>query len=723
MKNILFKKLKFPENPWPYFLTFLGVNLFLSYSEASFEIKLWVGFMLVILPLGLIFSNLKPIPAAEPLFREQTPLFPSRWVWVILILLFISLRFYHWSQIPSWPTRDEVTNGFLAMQLDQKWRSNLFFSYQNLPPFYFWLLSFFFKFVPPSLTSLWLLPSLISILIPFVGYWTCRMFFSRSLSFLWFLVCALSFWPLFFAKLSMPPVLIPLFELSALGLLGLFRKNRLRPNAGIWAALFGLMLGLGFYTFFNWLWISAALGAAFLFSLRAVPARSRKYLFAWAFLPAFAAVFPLLWVYFHLPKNSYFQDISIFAVLKGSPFDPAQYLVTCLSHVTALFWGTYGDINYFGYRPYWGGFLNPLLGSLFFTGLIQIVKRRSHPLIQWILASSVFFFIPAFLSLASVEGFRVISLLPVLFLGTALGFESILKTLRKPLLQILFLVLIWILSIGLDLHHLSRVYSYFWSSQIDLDQYADQQETFRAHQILDAVQQKLGPGFILTEFDCRLGEQPVLQSLALTGFPYDAGRNSRIDPAAARWAALPAESRDFFYLKKEFPNNVSFSLGESPYRSKWHHPFYLVLIPLTAQNQARLIRWWKADQLMEGLLYESVNEFSRQSSFSIQKELLENKAVFSGDSFLELHRWNWLATEFEREYQYSNAAQARQMAILEGSGLPLGDLYFRWGLDLDLAGNHKKALQAILMGSRFNPSHELPKNFLEDLKRRARLEK
>ncbi len=308
-----------------------------------------------------------------------------------------------------------------------------------------------------------------------------------------------------------------------------------------------------------------------------------------------------------------------------------DYLGNSFSYLTSLFWGV--DVPYFAYKPIWGGFLNPLLGSFFFLGLMALVKNRKKPLNACLILSYAVFLFPAFLT-NNLETFRVIQVLPPLLVVTAAGLRNFLESLNLNR-RVLFLALLLPASLGLDLYHLTGPYARFWTSHPD--QWSRNFKSFRfwkTYLFLEPLAKAKGPGALLFEssFD------PHDQTLLAATYSFNASGNPALPLDSVRWVALLQGDDLQDYLSRLFPRSQLQPLdlfAENLFSSlQWVHGVGLRLVEVDPGNRALLIHWIEADRWLEEAAVGDLNLPGNQPHSTIIENLSGHYKAFQGDPYL-----------------------------------------------------------------------------------------
>jgi len=526
--------------PWGCFLLFLVSNSLLSYF--SLPTGLWVGLFLlgILAPLAITAFTRTPMGKREGEIgsTEFFP-FPGWGALGLVLLAALFIRFYKLSSLSAWPLMDEGLTGYFAMEGSAPGAHPFFYSAAQIPPLYFWLESLCFRWLGPSLTALWFLPALLSLLLVPLSYLAARAYFSRSFALLAGALFAVSFWPFYLGRYSMPHGLLVVWELGALGILGLFLKEK--KDTGLhWKALaLGAWVGGGFYIEFHWPL------AALLVTLAVVGKLwpSRRWSAVGVYGLALAAVSLPFWEAVVREKAGAYLSM-LWAFHSGSTL-AAQWNIGW-DYLSGLFWGV--DTTRHAYKPFWGGFLNPLWGAFFGLGLVELIRGRRGKTAWALGLGLILFLLPGWLT-RELELFRIVLILPFLLAVVVLGLESASR--RLPLARRGAWVLAFLAAgAGLDFYHLLGPYQ--WACHTDVKSFSNYSKSYErwvSWQKLEQKSREEGPGLILTELE----SSPFDQSLAVASYPFNAALNPRFSPGEARWGAFLVNINEAPFLSKRFP--------------------------------------------------------------------------------------------------------------------------------------------------------------------------
>ncbi len=658
-------------------------NSLFAYSNPSPIVKIGFIFIGIVLPLVTLF--LLPFPPKKPLYSEALPMIPP-WGWAGLFLLAVFVRFFHLTTLSSWPTADEGMFGYFAIQSEEHWDWSILHGPRSTTVLYSWILGFLFRIFGSSLVTLWFLPALLSLAcVPAAG-WACRKIFPRSISFITYCGIAFSFWPVYIGRFSTQCVLMILWEYLALGALADYLHSSQKHVQSRKLYLLALITGTGFYTYTAWPLVAAVIGLTLLFYPGPKP-RERFML-----ILKFAGIVLLPLIPFLLAFSQNYHGYFRHLWTLGSTQSFTQRIQLPLGYLTDFFWG--GRHSTFHFGPLWGGLLNSVSTSLFFTGLIFLIRSYRQPAGLWTLGTLVIFFIPALLT-NNLETMRLCQLQPLFLLVCAFGIQFLL--LYLPLSKrLLILVLILGGSFALDGYHLFLAYPRHQAERFDYYDGNKSLEYQKAYPLIKAQAILEGPGLILLNSN----PDPYDQSLFTATYGWNAAENPRLNPAQAKWAALLTNIHEQPYLRKAFPDGKWVWLSEGLGRSDGG--FLLEMITLSPQNRELVNRWVQADQSLRELT-RLVMELGVDPDQTLMRKVL-NQAYpfFQGDPLLESRYWRLAAVHVCAEGKTDEAVADENKAVQ--LGCPMAHLYNEMGCLLfqeKKIAESKEAFQKAL-GSRPN---------------------
>ncbi len=679
-------------NPWVYFFIFLISNTFLSYFPFPFWIKMGICLLGLFIPWMMAcraFPN--PSPKEVPLYQKEfLPAIPI-WVWLFVAALALFARFYKLTTLSVWPLYDEGMYGYYASQLSRQWNWQILYGSSQAPPLYLWLLAGTFKWFGVSLFSLWFLPALISSLLFPVSYWAARGFFNRSCSVALAFIFGFSFWPLYVGRFSLMTGLVLLFECLTLGLLARF-LTRTEParKPGLAAAL-GAMTGLGFYTYLHWPVLAAAVGATLIFwaANKGMGKNFLRVKILLSFLlPCACLLLPLaLWI------SGEGLDQMVFYLRHLSAGNPAvhpnEQINISLSYITSLFWGM--DLKYHTYQPVFGGYLNPLMGSLFFMGLIEVIPRLKNRFYQWLLASLPFFLLPGILTSERATS-RMVLAFPILAVLVVLGLGRLLSD--RPRRNVLILSLILVIAAGLDFFHLFAAYPAVWKSLDNWNGYGKSYTRYQAFLRLEKLSKTQGPGYLFSDFVPGLSDQ----TLSVADFRINLSNPQGLTSGPVPWVGLLANANLIPFLKKSFPTGQAWWISKdigSP-EGGW----MLWVIPGKDLPAKIFRRWFQASAALKLFIEKSLLYVPGQSLEPMEMALRKIHSLFQSDPLLETYYFEKMADLSTRKMitgcDPSSGPEAYQAALLYlktaiQKGYPSAHLFFKMGTLYSIQGKIPEA--------------------------------
>ena len=631
-------------------------NSFLSYGNLSNGLKAWIVFVGILAPMtGAFFLMKKRDPFKEESLPAAVP-----WVLAVILTLAIFLRFYLLTSL-SWPYADEGFFGYFATLQGEKWDWRILHDFRTTPLAYSWGLSLFFDFFGHSLATLWLYSAAWSLGCVPLAWMAARLAYPRSLAFLVLCWMSLSFWPLYMGRFSTQCVFLVFWECITFFALAKYLANQNSPSAPKNILGLALLTGTGFYTYLAWPLVALMVGLTLLFYGRQTLSLRLKELSKFMGV-VILCVIPLLQ---QLTKqyHGYFHHLWTFS----APHDFGDRLGLPISCLKDFFWGA--TQNFFHYGPIWGGFLNPLLTSLFFFALIDLLPSFRKAYSLWILAAFCVFFLPTILT-NNFEIMRLSPMVPLLVLICAVGSQSLLS--RFPAGKRVFVCLLVITaSTALDFYHLFVLYPKDWERRVSYYEIAKSPEFSKAYALLKPLTEHRGPGLILLNFNT----DPFDQTLFVATYSFNAAENPRLDPTRTKWAAVLANIHEEPYFRKLFPEGKWFWLSDG--LNRHDGGLILEIIPVNQINESLLRGWTRADQSLKELTRLVVELGVDPDQSQMTAVLDQAYPLFKGDSLLESRFWRIRAFHHAAEGKIEEAVQAEKQAIEKG--LPMAHLYNEMG--------------------------------------------
>jgi hypothetical protein len=669
-------------HPWFVFPPILISSLLISYAHPGLQVDLWLFLFGIVLPVvfGIILSiQSTPGHDRENPFRETEFLAPlSNWIIAALLLLFVFSRFYRLDSIPFWPLMDEGQYAFFSMKLDDKWEGPLLYGNTQVEPLCLWCLALFFKVSTASPHAMRFFSAFLSLATVGSGYWAARSYFSRSFSFILTVLLAVHFWTWTFSRQCSEVGLALLWQLILLGVLGLCLKSQKGKQWKL-EILLGLLLGTGFYIYPACLAMVPAIALVWLFQKG--PEWREK---ATTLLRVFAAMLVVAWP-------------MMITRLSG---EGSAYLGALLSenmaarYLGSLFFDGFGSAPY---GPIWGGLFNALLGSCLWIGLIEWVRFRKKPLIQWLGPAVFLFFLPGALT-AQVESKRIIMMLPLLIVAGGCGIQALVSDWTGDKKKRLgAVVVILLISTLLDAYHYFGPYQ-DWKTYASNPNHWTSIEVKRAYDLMDDAF-KSGKRFLVLD---HFGDNFKDRTFEVAATALDASSHPQWPASIVQEAALITNVNYKPFLEKRFPGSQWIWL--CPDLPDDDGGLMLGWIPLNDSTRPTLESWIKADQAFKITTDALSYLLPYQSSKELVDQLIAQKGQFMDDPFLR-SVWGERVAYFifgGADQDLQRAFQALQVAV---TGYPAAQLYNSMGLLLAEEGDKGEALRAFQLAEKA-PFHQ-----------------
>ncbi len=691
-------KFDIPYNPWFYIPFILIGNFLLSYFHLSVTSQLWIAVTCLLLPLVLALSSCPPAARGESMVPvEFLPTFPIG-VMVVIGLLAIFIRFYKLTNLSGWPLIDEGYFGFAALELSEERKWSLFYLPFQSPPLFPWSLGLFFKILGPSLTSLWLFPACLSFLLILLYFWACKLFFNRSFAWIGGSLFALSFWPFYLGRYSVPPLFLVFWELLVFISLGGFLKSLSGYGQNKKAALLGVLTGVGFYAYLSWPFM-----VLLIFLTVAMALRGSSFKFStlfWFLIPLILSATPFLVAAFYQRLGTYFSMLWAFQ----AHHDWQSQTKICWNYFCSIFWGV--ETNRHGYKPFWGGYLNPLLDSFFFLGLVELYRFRNTAMGLLLGFGLVLFILPGWLTM-ELEFFRLVLIIPLLLAVIMMGM-SVLALKLSPSVRLGAILGILAISTGLDFYHLLGPYqqschSDYLTFNADTRSY----ERMKAYDILREKAQNKGPGLIFTSFE----SSSFNQTLTLATYPFNAAWNPRLSPTNSTWIGFLTNINYAPFLARRFPEIQWFQTIPENYRSQ-----EILILGILDMNhpeiRAILGHWMEFERAMRPLVWETVNLGFGKSHQHILDSMARLQTLANSDPFLKSCLAEKIFFNAMVDSKPALGLEALRQALT--MGYPAAHLFNDLGVFWFTQGDYAKARQAFESALRSPLNHT---NALENLRK------
>ena len=663
-------------HPWIYFSIFLISNILLSYFHIPLSAKLWIGTMGVLLPFALLLWSAMNKRLQKPLTQDFTwltftqklsdpPLNPK--LWGFFILFVIITRFYRLTALPFWPLSDEGIFATLALDFSKSWHGDLLWAEGRIEPLLIWTMGAFFRITEPSLQSLRLYPTLLSLGSIPLAYWAARQFFTRFFSFMFTWFFAFSFWEFSLMRFCTPEDLIPFFQLLALGLLGGFFQSKTRNVQWWWIGALCICNVFGFYSYINWVvvWF-------FIILVLGVHAFSRKVggknIFFSFLFGGLLPVVPLALARLAPGGMAYARSVW------GELFS----LQSLLSYFTGLFWNSETS---FPFAPNWGGMFDPVTGSLILMGIVYALEKMS-----WVWLGVGFAGLLSSLSPGIVTNYlelqRVTPSLPFWMVLAALGIQFLFS---RPLWRSpwTWLLPVCLVPLGLNFYDFGVPYNdiknvpsiHQWRNV----QYAD------AYQTLLVTNNKTEPLYVFSEFNTDYDNK----TLNIAVYPFDVLQNPSISAASPKWAALIINIQYAPFLLQRFPGLKFKVLGTDKNGPDDLPPFGMFLIPVSQIPPSTLSNWKEADRYYRkiNLQVKNKNPIQTWNIFAEKFSLLKTR--FQEDRLLTAVYWEKIGFFKFLSGHFFEAAESYQKALSQG--VPAAHLFYDLGICFKIMNRTEEA--------------------------------
>ncbi len=431
----------------------------------------------------------------------------------------------------------------------------------------------------------------------------------------------------------------------------------------VWLALSGLTVGSGFYTYFSWPVVAIMMVVPVAWKTFKTPSPSEKRMMLLAyFIPMFVAMAPMICAFLNRSFGTYYSFMM--NVGRHEPF--FDYFGRVARILAGFLWGY--KISIYSYGPVWGGFFNPLTGTLMVIGFLVLPKRTASVQWAWVYAAALVFFSPDLLSAPPLSEMRVIQILPLFSFAAVQGLEWLLELLSRRS-RTAFLAAILLVSTGLDTIHLQKsreVMNNYWD-------FLKTKENAVAFPILEKQSREQGPGLILTELNLSVFHD---YSLRIACFPFNADDHPEWPSDKAHWAALVVNIHYQPFLAKAFPDGSWFWLSKDvePAQNDYDGGLMLGILPVNGRTRRRIEDWRKANRQLDEVLKQFVRlpiDPARKNSIRMMDEL---EPLLSHDPLVRacywdiqfsLHNWDNMFGHPSPE-NFRASFKAMRMAVQEG---------------------------------------------------------
>jgi hypothetical protein len=430
------------------------------------------------------------------------------------------------------------------------------------------------------------------------------------------------------------------------------------------AWVLGITAGLGFLTFQAWP-VLACLLTLMVFWETVVQSWGKSRVFIRFFIPQF-------FLFLLLASQSLPERMGHYAYVFCDPLSSGW---PGLNDLFALFWGSRLPLNIFAYRPWGGGFLNPVLTTFFFWGAFSPIYQRQWGKFLAGLGAFLLLTLPGLIT-GGLDAHRIALVCPFLLFVAAFGLVQWLRNL-SAFWKTWVLAGVLLLSTGWDFQRLFGDYHSLWTHPKDNWFASKSVERLRAFQILEPLAESRGPGYVISELVPDLFDQ----SLSDLTFPFNLCENPSLSPARAQWAALLINVNYQEFLEKLFPEAQWIPLAGGVERPDGG--LMLGLIPLPCPQAEMLNRIVAADEASHQLADTTFDNHDWKPRGPILQGLFTRyQNYFRGNPFLEACFFEKVAEQEYRDKNMVKQIEALQLALTRG--LPaahlfndLGALYLR----------------------------------------------
>lgn len=644
-----------------WFLLASALLAFLSYAPVPVGTRLPAGFLALLL-LGILARRVSvPKPASLPDgSTDPSPLLSSPVFWIAVAAAAWILRTVRLSTLFRWPSLDEGTFGFLGSVLAlEGWDGRFIYHTTQLPPLTHWAMGGWFRLFEPSLGSLWDFPAVLSVVAAVAGIAAFRGLLPEKEARIATAFLLVSFWPVFVGRVAVNLILFLFLEFAALAVLGTACSPSRRRSIR-WVLLLGVVSGLGFYSYLGWPFVFCFLLIALVRHARreGLPLRGRLVSFL---LPSLLLPLPML---FEAVRDGFGQYLLRSSLASG---EGAGWPLSSLAYIGAMLWGA--ETSLFAFKPLWGGYLDPVLGALFLTGLAFLILSRTHPSRGNLLAGLVLALTPALLT-RDLEFLRLTPALPFVLAVAACGTVPVLRVLPTIRRDRALLLLLGIIA-SLGAYHLFAAVPSYWDRDPSKESFYHSKEYAAAWDALRKKAEKDGPGRIMPQMHA----DPYDQTLAVAVHPFNALDNPRLKDASPNWAAIVVNIHYVPFLAPRFPGSQWRTLPSFERRSDGG--WVLGILPVDAASRPILEKWGQFHREMRKITYQTLNCGVGRPRDPILAAIDRLLVSAEGDPFLTALSYELMAVHHGANQEPAKIGPDQLSAI--GKGVPAAHLYNELG--------------------------------------------
>ncbi len=646
---------------WFLFALFAISLALLSYGHLRLVTAMEVFFFGLLLPAGVFLFLKNGAGKKDSRFSGEKEVFaPPSWAWGAVLILAVWVRLYRLTTLSSWPILDDGTTGYLGSEIARGVEVPWYFEFNHSPMFYQYGFALFLKMFGASLQTLWLYPALWSVASVFLLWRAALRLGDNVFAFLLTAIWAVSFPILYTGRFATPQVLLMFGVVLAFYFWVRWRQAK-DGSAIVWVAALGLTAGLGFHVYISWAVIAVLIVVAFHFGAGTQKITNAQKVAFW--IPFLGLALPTILFVVKNP-NSY-----LLKTLEPGEMGGWERWRIFFSYFTVHFWGA--DTPLFAYKPFWGGYLNPVAGSFLFVGALALWKNAPRKAGMAGLAFLVL--LSPGLVTNHAEYFRTAPVFPLLVFGAAYGLRRLLGSWNRR--KFLIALLLIAASHALDFYHLTNRYVLLQPKN----------PQFRlAYDLILERARKEGRGYLFTDFLMN----PMNRTLWFATLPFNALEAENASSASSRWAALVVNIHLAPFLEKRFPGATWVELPKEVQTN--NGGLALVFLSIKGVVPVPLDRWRAAHETFEDVTAKVVHsELINASDEPLRNILLRDRKLFEGDRFLESVYWSRLMLSWGIDKKYAEALEASANALKYG--YPTAAIYNATGITQLMVGNAEGA--------------------------------
>jgi hypothetical protein len=338
------------------------------------------------------------------------------------------------------------------------------------------------------------------------------------------------------------------------------------------------------------------------------------------------------------------------------------------------------------------------------VGLIELFRLRRLSLVRWATAAFLLFLLPGALS-PNLETFRIAQALPLLLFVTALGIHAMLGLIPSSK-RLWVLAGLFVFISVFDFNLLAAPYRNPEAHPENFGRPLKSLEKYHAYRILNSMQEKLGQGNILANFDTNSFNDPTLSVMT---YPFNTAENYKLGLKLIKqdilvdWTAVFVNTSYEPFLQKRFPDMSWFHLSEGLNFENSNYSLGIIYSNPT-KNIDITSTWFHLNTIF---FFADRQRFLKPNSdYVLILQILENAYNFfpqlrkieklssKNDPFLESVYWDKRAAYEYEALNYEEQLRSYQMAVTRG--YPTSDLYYKLGQLLLVKQRYPEAQEAFL---------------------------